>query len=129
MYGSEEARKRIFDDVAKIYKTNLEGDFKICNFHNVELRLPFAAYRLAEFTVGLPVELKIGPAQDTLRKLVLRRAAQNFGLPEFVVTKPKKAIQYATGISKVLRKLAKKKGATVGEYVRKTFQKTFDEMK
>jgi asparagine synthase (glutamine-hydrolysing) len=89
----------------------------------VELRLPFASYNVAQFALSLPVELKIERKADGLRKLVLRRMAQQIGLPETVVDKPKKAVQYATGVNAVLGKIAKKQGVTVKAFVEKLFLK------
>ncbi|MBE0519883.1 asparagine synthetase B, partial [Candidatus Bathyarchaeota archaeon] len=43
-YGEESVQKTIFNDIAGMYENNFERDTKICNFHNVELRLPFATY-------------------------------------------------------------------------------------
>ena len=127
-YGEEKTRKTLFKDVLKMYEANFERDFKISDFHNVELRLPFATYQIAKFAVNLPLELKIGLPDDGLRKLVLRKAAENLGLPQLITERPKKAIQYATGISKVLKKLASKNKLSVGEYTRQIFQKALKEM-
>jgi len=124
-YGGEKLRETLFNDVFKMYETNFERDFKICNYHNVELRLPFATYQIAQFATKLPVELKIEMKDDGLRKLVLRQVAENLGLPQFVVKEPKRAIQYATGINKTLKKLAIKKGMHMKEYMQKTFQTVF----
>lgn len=123
-HGDEEAGKRIFNDIVTIHETNLERDFKICNFHNVELRLPFATYEMARFAIRLPTSLKVEPKQDTLRKLVLRQTARNLGLPRSITERSKKAVQYATGISKTLDKIAKKKDLTTKEYIHKAFRKT-----
>ncbi len=128
LYGGEKTRKMIFNDVIRIHESNLERDFKICNFHNVELRLPFATYKMAKFAVDLPIKLKIEPRQKALRKLVLRRAAENLGLPKHIVEKSKRAMQYATGVNKALKKLAKKHGVPIRGYLNKTFQKTIKEM-
>ena len=81
--GSEKVRRTMFDDVVNIHESNLERDLKITGFHDVELRLPFASYELAEFALGLPIECKIEKKPDTLRKLVLRKVAQNVGMPAF----------------------------------------------
>jgi asparagine synthase (glutamine-hydrolysing) len=120
-HGAEAVRKTMFDDVVGIHESNLERDMKICGFHDVELRLPFASYSLAEFAVALPVELKIERKAGSLRKLVLRKTAENMGLPASITKKPKKAVQYATGINGVVKKLAKKHKATVAEYINKLF--------
>ena len=121
LHGAERVRKTMFDDVVRIHESNIERDVKICGFHNVELRLPFASYQLAEFAVALPVELKIERRAGSLRKLVLRKVAENMGLPSSIAEKPKKAVQYATGINGALKKLAKKQKATVTEYINKLF--------
>lgn len=125
-YGSEKVQKTIFNDVCKMYETNFERDFKICNFHNLELRLPFATYQIAKFAVGLPLELKTGTQNNTLRKIVLRCVAANLGLPQFIVEKPKRAIQYTTGTSKILKNLAKRKKLPVRKYLQGIFQTTLE---
>lgn len=127
-YGDKKTHEILFSDVLKMYETNFERDFKICNFHNIELRLPFATFQIAKFASSLPVKLKIKLPDDGLRKLVLRRAAENLGLPQFVAERPKKAIQYATGISKVLKKLARKNKLSMSEYMQRLFQKTLKNM-
>ena len=73
--GTEKVRKTMFNDVVRIHESNLERDLKITSFHDIELRLPFGSFDLAEFALGLPVELKIENKTDTLRKLVLRKVA------------------------------------------------------
>jgi asparagine synthase (glutamine-hydrolysing) len=120
-HGAETVRKIMFDDVVGIHESNLERDMKICRFHNVELRLPFGSHQIAEFAMALPVELKIEKRADSLRKLVLRKVAENMGLPASITEKPKKAVQYSTGINNALKKIAKKQKATVAEYVNKLF--------
>ena len=121
-YGEESVRKTIFNDIAGMCENNFERDSKICNFHNVELRLPFATYQLAKFAASLPLKLKIESPNDMLRKTVLRKVAEDIRLPRFIVKKPKRAIQYATGVNKVIKKLAKKKGYSTKEYLQKVFQ-------
>jgi asparagine synthase (glutamine-hydrolysing) len=120
-YGEETVRRTMFDDVVKLHESNIERDVKICNFHDVELRLPFASFQIAEFATSLPVELKIERKADSLRKLVLRKIAENLGLPKSIADKPKKAVQYATGINDALKNLAKKQKRTVKEYVNRLF--------
>ncbi len=127
-YGEEFAQKTIFNDIARMHETNFERDSKICSFHNVELRLPFATCQLAKFAASLPLQLKIGSPDDMLRKIVLRKVGENVGLPYFIVNKPKRAIQYTTGVNKVIKRLAKQKGLATKEYLQKMFQTTFKGM-
>jgi len=121
LHGEETVRKAMFDDVVRLHESNIERDVKICSFHDVELRLPFAAYQIAAFAVALPVELKIERKAGSLRKLVLRKVAENMGLPASITKKPKKAVQYATGVNSALKKIARKQETTVAEYVSKLF--------
>ncbi|MEM2912234.1 MAG: asparagine synthetase B [Candidatus Bathyarchaeia archaeon] len=121
-HGEEAAQRKIFADILRIYETNFERDSKICSFHNIELRLPFATQELAEFALSLPLRLKIEPTKSTLRKTVLRKAAEKMGLPPQIVNKPKKAVQYSTGISKALKKIAKRNKLSLREYLQKVFQ-------
>jgi asparagine synthase (glutamine-hydrolysing) len=121
LQGEEEVRNTMFDDVVSLPENNLERDVKICSFHDVELRLPFGSYQLAEFALALPIELKIERRADTLRKLVLRKVAENMGLPASITEKPKKAVQYSTGVNNALKKIAKQQKATVAEHVNKLF--------
>ena len=119
--GEEKVRKTMFNDVVRIYESNLERDLKITGFHDVELRVPFGSFDLAEFAIGLPVELKIENKIDTLRKLVLRKMALDVGLPTLMSEKPKKAVQYSTGINDAVKRIAKKNDKTVNEYVSELF--------
>ena len=122
--GSEKVRKTMFNDVVRIHESNLERDMKICVFHDVELRLPFASFELAEFALSLPIECKIEKKTDTLRKLVLRKVALNAGMPSSVVDKPKKAVQYSTGINDAIKRIAKKHNKTVNEYIQELLQES-----
>ena len=115
--GEEKLLETMYTDVIKLHETNIERDVKICGFHGIELRLPFSSYDLAEFALRLPLNMKIEKRADGLRKLVLRRLASNIGLPEAVVNRPKKAVQYATGVNEVLARISKKRGLTIREYV------------
>jgi asparagine synthase (glutamine-hydrolysing) len=122
--GTEKVRKTMFNDVVRIHESNLERDLKITSFHDVELRVPFGFFDLAEFALGLPVELKIENKTDTIRKLVLRKAALNVGLPNLMTEKAKKAVQYSTGINDAVKKIAKNHQKTVNQYIVELFQQT-----
>jgi len=124
-YGSKKVQETMFNDIVQMYKTNFERDSKICNFHDVELRLPFVTYQIAKFAVDLPLVLKVKPASYTLRKLVLRRAARNMGLPQLIVERPKKAIQYTTGVNKTLMKFARKERLPINEFLQRAFRSVF----
>lgn len=123
--GFEGLQKAMWKDIASLHEKNFERDNKVCAYHNVELRLPFADFELATFAVSLPPEMKITSKDDTLRKRILRTAAINLGMPAFIANRRKKAIQYATGVNNALKKIASKKGLTIKGYVQNCFQKIY----
>ena len=119
--GKEKILRTMFNDVIKIHESNLERDLKITSYHDIELRLPFGAFELAKFALTLPIECKIEKKPDTLRKLVLRKVALNAGMPTSVIDKPKKAVQYSTGVNDAIKRISKKHKKTVNEYVTDLF--------
>lgn len=121
-HGLEAVREAMRRDVASSYEMNVQRFFPVCARHGVELRLPFADREVINYALSLPAGLNIASADDRLRKRVLRKTAQLLHLPEFIVNKPKKAVQYATGVDKALRKLAKNKGLTLQKYIKEKFE-------
>jgi asparagine synthase (glutamine-hydrolysing) len=121
LLGDEKTGRAIFSDVIKLHETNIERDVKICRFHDVELRLPFAAYQIIKFATKLPLKLKIEKRQDSLRKLVLRKTAGNMGLPVSITDKPKKAMQYSTGVYSAMKKISRKQKITLKEHINRLF--------
>jgi asparagine synthase (glutamine-hydrolysing) len=120
--GDAKVRRTMYNDVANVHESNLERDEKICIHHDVELRLPFATFEVAKFAMGLPTELKFDKKAGSLRKLVLRQAAERVGLPSSIVGKPKKAVQYSTGTSNALKRLAKKNKLSIVDYISNLLQ-------
>jgi asparagine synthase (glutamine-hydrolysing) len=54
-WGAEKTRDMILRDTVGMYESNFERDFKICNFHGVELRIPFVTSQIIRFATDLPV--------------------------------------------------------------------------
>jgi len=119
--GRDRAEQEMRKDVLNLHETNLERDLKICNSQNVELRLPFADYRTVKIALAMPLELKLDCEGNSLRKLILRKTAERIGVPKSAVWRPKKAMQYATGVSRLLTRRAKKEGTSLSEYLRKRY--------
>jgi len=54
------------------------------------------------------------------------------GLPTSIVNKPKKAVQYSTGINNAIKRIAQKNGQTVNDYIKdlhKEHQKNINSQK
>ena len=117
----------IFRDVSESYRVNYERDHKVCMDAGLELRLPFSDLPLIEWGLSIPPNLKLSGGPGSPRKLVLRSLARRLGLPEEISGRPKKAIQYSTGVNAALRRLAKREGKTLRDYLSERFQKLRDE--
>ena len=123
--GASAVQDAMYRDVALSYETNFQRDNQVCSFHKVELRLPFADREVVHFSLSLPLSLKIDSMADPFRKKVLRRVAQSLDMPPFIVNKTKKAVQYATGVDKALRRLARGKGLTLRSMLREVFRRVY----
>jgi asparagine synthase (glutamine-hydrolysing) len=126
--GAEALQKILYQDVISSYTTNLQRDHAVCAFHKVELRLPFLDREVVNFALSLPLKLKIESAKDLLQKRVLRVVAKNLGLPDFVAKRPKKAVQYATGVQKALKRFAKRENLTLSDYLKQLFRKVYPDL-
>jgi asparagine synthase (glutamine-hydrolysing) len=122
--GEEKVRETMFKDVTGIHESNIERDKKICNFFDIQLRLPFASFQIAEVSAKIPVEMKLEKKTGSLRKLVLRKAAQKMGLPNELSARPKKAVQYSTGVNSALKRIAKKQNLTLKDYIKSLYDQS-----
>ena len=122
-HGSIGLRERLFRDVISSADTNFPRDNKLCTSQKIELRMPFADWNVTQFSLSLPTTLKVTSPTDVLRKRVLRKMAEDLGLPKVITEKAKKAIQYTTGVNHAIRKFAKKEGLTIRQYIQAIFLK------
>ena len=125
--GDEVVRDSMYHDVTTSHEKNFQRDNQACSFHKVELRLPFADQNVVNFSLAVPTQLKIESPEDHLRKRVLRLTAENLGMPPFIVNRRKRAVQYATGVNKALRRLARQENLTLREYVERIFRDVYSE--
>ena len=123
--SGESVRETMFRDVVASHEVNYERDCKVCIRHGMELRLPFADLRLIEFGLSLPTGLILSLEPESPRKLVLRRLAEKLGFPEEMAYKPKRAVQYSTGVNNALKRLARREGKSLAEFL----TDRFDELK
>jgi asparagine synthase (glutamine-hydrolysing) len=123
--GAEAVEQTMFYDVENAYSANFQRDNQVCSYHGVELRLPFIDPHVIDFALRLPLRSKINSTEDKLRKRILRRAARNLDVPGFLADKPKKAVQYTTGVTKAIQRLAKNEGLTLCEYIEKAFNNVY----
>src|SRR5256886_4775008 len=109
-----EAKKEVLRSVLAAATNDFEPGDKLAVSHRLELQCPFAYLPLVDYALSIPISLKLRLTGNGLvRKYVLRRLAASWKLPESVVNRPKKAVQYSSGVQKVLLKEAKKRKMTL----------------
>ena len=123
--GEKALHETLCNDFLNCYKANFERDEKVCASHKLELRLPFADWELANYALKIPPKFKICLKESPSRKVILRKAAEKLDLPASIAYKPKKAIQYATGVALILKKIARRKGLSLQKFVEKAFNEAY----
>ncbi len=105
-------------DVEKARRSADNRDHLIARANSLELITPFLDPDLVRVALKISPDLKI---HGGVRKFVLREVAKRRGLPDSIVLREKKAIQYSTGVDKVLRKIAKRERLDLKSYCRDVF--------
>jgi len=114
--GADKLGSEMFDSVVAASAKDFDPGDKLAVAAGLELCCPFAYLPLVEYVLKLPSSLRVNLADGkVIRKYILRRLAAHLGLPESVVDRPKKAVQYSSGVQKVLLKEAKRKGMSLGK--------------
>ena len=108
--------KMLYQDLKTIAENNIERDDLVAATHGIELRFPYLYPKLVDFVLRLPIKYLItnNPLE---RKLVLRLVAKKLNLPQMSSSRKKVAVQYGTGIQKVIKKLAKQERLTLSQYL------------
>jgi asparagine synthase (glutamine-hydrolysing) len=96
--GLEAAQNLMIEDVL-LAERGLERD-EYASAPYVDLSLPYASKPLVNYALNIHLRLKVDKER---RKIVLRRVAEMLDLPEEIVEAPKKALQYSSGIAKVIK--------------------------
>ncbi|MEM4166393.1 MAG: asparagine synthase C-terminal domain-containing protein [Candidatus Bilamarchaeaceae archaeon] len=95
------------DDILKqeykeLQKREIAWISKITRKFGIEARFPFYNNKLANYVFSIPLEIRI--EEKELKKGILREAASFLEVPEEAVKRKKKALQYGSGIHKILLK-------------------------
>jgi asparagine synthase (glutamine-hydrolysing) len=115
------AREEVWRSVLSASANDFDPGDKLAISHHLNLRCPFAYLPLVDYALRLPMSLKLRTvAGKVVRKYILRRVAADWNLPSNVVERPKKAVQYSTGVQKILLKEAKRRRLTLTGFL-KTF--------
>jgi len=112
----ESVGKEMFDSVVAASANDFDPGDKLAVAAGLELCCPFAYLPLAQYALRLPTSLRVRKWDGKIiRKYILRRLASDLKLPDSVVDRPKKAVQYSSGVQKVMLKEAKRQKTTISE--------------
>ena len=96
-----------------LYPLQQKRDFAVASLFQVTFMQPFMDTRVVSAAQELTVEELVS---DTEKKIALRKAASAY-LPEELAYKPKKAMQYGSGVAKFIGHLAKKANMKPQKYI------------
>ncbi len=105
----QELLEELSHDLNHMYHVNLERDDKATMANEIELRVPFLDKEVIQTAIKTPIKYMLHSQEDKIRKHILRDAAYELGVPEYIAYRPKKAAQYGTGIDKIIKKKLLKK--------------------
>jgi asparagine synthase (glutamine-hydrolysing) len=105
-YQKKEDVKTIMRNDVNALHHGLERDHQIAERFSKTIRYPYLDVDVVKKALGIPAEQLFTPQ----RKGFLRTVAAQLSLPEDIVTRPKKALQYGTGIHKIVKKMYVTKG-------------------
>ena len=125
--GGEALDRMLLRDVRRAYEVDYELVSHVCAAFNLYHVAPYADFDLITYALGVPAELKMEFEGRILRKAALREVAKEMGLPESAYMRPKKAMQYGTGVDKTLRRVAKDKGLNLRAFLEQKFAEVFPE--
>ncbi len=98
--NSKELNNVLYNDVMKAWRINFTRD-EIVTSPFTDLILPYTSLDLVRYVLGLKPELKIRNGQ---RKFILRECARMLDVDDEFI-REKKAVQFSSGIYKVVKKL------------------------
>ncbi len=106
-----------------MYRRDLLREAAIAKALDVTVATPFLDEELTRFSLAIPTEYKINmmmtftgrargdiPDKRTVKKLILREAAELMGLPRDIAFRPKRAAQYGSRTNNALAALARANG-------------------
>ncbi len=102
-----ELRKMLHGELRALYSKDLENSSRTAALNQCELRYPFLDSDFIKVATSLKPELNLSISGE--KKIILKLISIELGLPREIAERLKKAMQYGSGIHKILLK-ARKKG-------------------
>jgi asparagine synthase (glutamine-hydrolysing) len=111
----DEREIRMRKDIEQYLQHNQGQERRLAGAFKKKLVTIYMMPRSVEFIESLPMDYKI---RNNERKYILKELGRHRGLPTEIVDKPKKAVQYGSGILSILKELSKEQGLELHEYLK-----------
>lgn len=102
----------MWNDLEHLYLDTLEREDKMTMAHSIELRVPFLDLDVIAAAMSIDINLKVESLADTRRKHIHRLVAEESGVPDYIVGRPKEVAQKGSGVHEALENLAMNAGFT-----------------
>ena len=103
--GAIALKKTLEKDTKNLWNSILQTSDMATMAHTISPIYPFLEPELISYSMNISPGLKI---KNNQRKYILKETAHLLNLPPEIIKRSKKAIQYGSGINKILKKIAKK---------------------
>jgi asparagine synthase (glutamine-hydrolysing) len=107
--GPEEVIKEMKLDTLLSYRFNFCRETKIARYFDSKLYYPLISPGIIWYVAHLPLEMKIKDEKDIYRKWIVRKIAEKYNLPNDIVMKKKKALQYSSKSQNLIYEILGKK--------------------
>ncbi len=104
---SSDINEECLKGLGMMHERDCFRDYMVGKYFKMEIRVPFLDRKLIKYALRIPSGFKISGEQ---KKVVLRMAAEDLGLPTEFAQRPKKAAQYGSKFDRAILKLTKKNG-------------------
>ncbi len=109
----EESKPMMEQDLIELRDLELPAYQCMASHYGRTLVAPYLEESVISYSAKIPMRYKVGKEN----KQVLRMAARYLGVPETMAGKPKKAMQYGSGVSKIIKGHIKSSGKTLDEII------------
>ncbi len=100
----EDLQKSLEKDIESVMRSDIARDTHMLSLSGIKLFAPYTDKTFIDYALKIPLKYKV--SGDT-KKIIIRKVAEKRGLPGYICNRPKNAMQYSSGIQKVISKVYK----------------------
>ncbi|MDH4212544.1 MAG: asparagine synthetase B [Candidatus Thorarchaeota archaeon] len=93
----------LWKDVSMTHEMNIQRDVRAIAVHSLDVFFPYMYPPFIKAAMSLPATLKIDLHSTPSRKIIFRELARHLGVPREITIAQKKATQYSSGSTKLLK--------------------------